>query len=150
MKEVKAFDWNKSDNFMFVSNDEDYIHVWKLVGPPHAERQDLRVFAQPFHRLLDLLRIHVLTYLIPSLLRLVGLVLQDDPHVLLSNQFVSNPSVQRHVFACLQAHARRLRLRPRLVASVPEVGHVGQPPASVGLTSGSACRRRLLFCSSYP
>lgn len=31
-KEVLSFDWNKSENFLFVSNDQDALHIWKLVA----------------------------------------------------------------------------------------------------------------------
>lgn len=37
-KEVRNFDWNKSENFMFVSNDEDSINIWKLVARSNPDR----------------------------------------------------------------------------------------------------------------
>ena len=118
MKEILSFDWNKSDNFMFVSNDEDFIHVWKLVDSVYSRAtrytSHLATLQQPTrHHTVRCSNCTLCSLLSAAdssslLALLIELVFQYYPDVLVAYQFVSYAAAHLDVISSLQPHARRL------------------------------------------
>lgn len=129
-REVLNFDWNKSENFLFLSNDRDALHIWKLVGG--SERRatrytSLRATRRPRPTAGPTARC-TSRCLISEALVTVVFVFQEHPDVLALLEVVFHAALQLEVPAALEAHHRGLRERVRRVSAEAEVRHVREPP----------------------